>query len=160
MSNPSRWWRTLGRRHQRVGAVYVLGVGALVVVGETTDTPLPFLLATLVTLPLGAVAFASVYVAYGLTSQLVAVVIGENGDRHDRVTRIIVAPIYVVLFAAAALVDLWLFDARNRSSTAGDRGHVVGPLLGRDRAHGAGDGEKLAAVERPDPDRDRLARGE
>lgn len=96
-------------RPGRVGGGYVLIVCALVIAAQVTRNGRFYLVALLLTLPLGLFAVGGVYVAYGLVDQVViAVQPRTTGDQIASRVFAVTAPINVLLFAAAAIGNVLL----------------------------------------------------
>jgi uncharacterized membrane protein len=94
----------LGSRWVRFAAPYVLLVSSLVVTEQVTRDGRFYLAAVLLTLPFGILAVTRVYVAYGLTVQVVTLVSsGVSADRVADRTFVATGPVNVALFAAAAV---------------------------------------------------------
>lgn len=109
-------------RPGRVGGGYVLIVCALVIAAQVTRNGRFYLVALLLTLPLGLFAVGGVYVAYGLVDQVViAVQPRTTGDQIASWVFALTAPINVLLFAAAAIGNVLLVRelvrARRRRET-------------------------------------------
>ena len=69
------------------------------------------MLAALLTLPYGLVAYLGIYPAFAVARILVTGLPGATGDTNDRWTQAVSTPINMVTFAIAALATLLMLDA-------------------------------------------------
>lgn len=88
---------------------YVLAVSVLALAAQVTGDGLYYLAALLLTLPVGIAAIIGVYIVYGLVEQVIVLLLPHaGGDRIDSSTMAVTAPVNVLLFATAAVLDVLL----------------------------------------------------
>lgn len=88
---------------------YLLAVSVLALAAQVTSDSLYYLAALVLTLPVGIAAVIGVYIGYGLVEQVIVLLLPHaSGDRIDSSTMAVTAPVNVLLFAAAAVLDVLL----------------------------------------------------
>lgn len=120
MHETVKWWSALDRRRRVLAAVVVAGAMGLVLLGEITSEPWPFVLAALVTVPYGLVAFVAMYPAFAVARLVVDLVTTASGADDDRLTQVVATPLSMAVFGAAAIASLRLFERWTSSTRRGD----------------------------------------
>ncbi len=105
-------------RHRRVAAgAYVVLAGGLAVAGGIVQTPIFYLAAVVVTLPLGLVAFVAVYLGYALIQGIGGPFLSTTTADGSQARWLSVASDswIVVLFVAAAVGNIAVLRRRRRA---------------------------------------------